>query len=122
MMSLATIVTGKNAPDISRKRIPFGAYAMVRIGTTNSMKRRSVPAIAIKESNSNAGCYFMSLHTGRQIHSNQWEELPIDEDVIRMVEEQARDEEQPLFPDKYPMFEWAPGCLVDDDDISDEEE
>ncbi|MEO2100026.1 MAG: OstA-like protein, partial [Flavobacteriaceae bacterium] len=33
------------------------------------------------------------------------EELPINEDVIRMVEDQVRDEEQQLLPDKYPMFE-----------------
>jgi hypothetical protein len=33
------------------KQISFGSYAMVYIGTTNTMKRRSVPSIALNESN-----------------------------------------------------------------------
>ena len=95
---------------------------MVHIGITNSMRRRSVPAIALRELNNNAGYYFMSLYTGRELHSNQWEELPTDDDVIEMVENLAKNEEQPLLPDKYPMFEWSPGNLIGDDDNLDEED
>jgi hypothetical protein len=50
-MSPSMIVLGKGLPDMKHKRISFGSYAMVYIGTTNTMKRRSVPSIALNESN-----------------------------------------------------------------------
>ena len=115
-MSPAAIVLGRHQPDMGRKRIGFGSYAMVHIGTTNNMKRRSVPAIALQESNDNSGYYFMSLFTGRELHSNNWDELPIDEEVIAKVEQMAKDQDQPFLPDKYPMFEWSPGTLIEDED------
>ena len=115
-MSPAAIVIGKHSPDMSKKRISFGSYAMAYIGTKNSMKRRSVPSIALRESNENGGYYFMSLHTGRELHTNEWDELPIDEEVIARVEELAENEGQPELPDQYPLFEWSPGNLIDDDD------
>ena len=120
-MSPAAIVIGKHNPDMSRKRINFGAYAMVHIGTTNTMKRRSVPSIALRESNENGGYFFMSLHTGKRLHSNKWDELPIDDEIIKAVENIAEEQGQPLLPDQYPMFEWAPGNLIDDGDYDDEE-
>eukprot|EP00957_Ditylum_brightwellii_P009618 724813-Ditylum_brightwellii.AAC.1 len=50
-MSPAAIVLGKHNPDVSRKTIHFGAYAMVYTKTTNNMKQRSINAIALRASN-----------------------------------------------------------------------
>ena len=58
---------------------------MVYTGTTDEMKRRSVPGITLNESNDHGGHYFMSLYTGKRLHSYQWTELPIDDDVIAQV-------------------------------------
>eukprot|EP00957_Ditylum_brightwellii_P002795 215106-Ditylum_brightwellii.AAC.1 len=115
-MSLAAIVLGRHNPDIGRKTIHFGAYAMVHTKTTNSMKQRSVNTIALRASNSKDGYYFMSLHTGAEIHSNNRDPLPIDDYCIKTVEKLAEDEEQPLLPDNMPLFEWAPGVSIEDED------
>ena len=58
---------------------------MVYTGTKNDMKRRSVPSIALNESNDCGSRYFMSLYTGKLLHSYQCTELPIDDDVISQV-------------------------------------
>lgn len=58
-LSPSTIVTGEPKPDMRKSRIPFGSYAMVYTSTSNDMKARSVPAIALVESNNLGGCYFM---------------------------------------------------------------
>ena len=42
------IVEGKCKIDMGLKRIEFGAYAMVYVGATNTMKRRIVPALVLK--------------------------------------------------------------------------
>ena len=81
-MSPATIVTGAPKPNMKHKHIVFGSHAMVFIGTTNKMDSRSVPAIALNASNNHGGHYFMSLYSGKRIHSYEWKEVPIDDDVI----------------------------------------
>ena len=60
--------------------IVFGSYAMVYTKTTNTMKHRSVPGNALEQWNDHGGYYFMSLFTGKRITSNNWDELPINED------------------------------------------
>ena len=52
----------------------------------------------------------MSLHTGKRLHAYEWEELPIDDEVINRVEELAGN--QKVMTDKYPQFEWAPGFPI----------
>ena len=111
-MSPATIVEGVPKPDLSYKRIAFGAYAIVWIRTSNDMKRRAVPAISLGQSNRKGGHYFMSLNTGKRIHSYHWDKLPIPDEVIDRVEELAKEESQPLLTDKQPMFEWSPGFPI----------
>ena len=85
-LSPATIVEGKEKLNMGVKRIPFGAYSMVCTGTSNIMKIRSVPGIALKPSNNDGGQYFMFLYSGKRIHSYIWEDLPIDEGLIHRVE------------------------------------
>jgi hypothetical protein len=84
-MSPSTIVQGIPSPDMNTKRIVYGSYAMVYIGTKNNMTRRSVPAIAMSPSNKHGGHHFMSLYTGKKLHSYEWKELPIDMEVIARV-------------------------------------
>ena len=121
-ISPATIVEGVPKPDFSHKRIAFGSYAIVWIRTTNDMKRRAVPAIALNQSNRQGGHYFMSLDTGKRIHSYHWDKVPIPKEVINRVEKLAKLESQPLLTNKQPMFEWSPGVPIIStiDDISDE--
>ena len=45
------LVEGKHKLDFGKKRIKFGAYAMVYVGTHNNMKKRSLSSIALKASN-----------------------------------------------------------------------
>ena len=48
----------------------------------------------------------MSLYTGKEIYSDDWVELTIDENIVKRVEELYRIEKQPTF-DQYPMFYWT---------------
>ena len=106
-----TIVTDASKPDFNRKGIPFGGYTMVYTGTENNMISRTVSVISLKESNDMNGRYFMSLNTGKRIHSKNWDQLPIDEFVIDKVKELAAKEEQPVIQNKCPLFEWGGFCL-----------
>ena len=58
----------------------------------------------------------MTLKTGRQLHSYQWQELPITNAVIDCVEEMDTSEEAPETIDGYLNFEWSPGKPITDDD------
>ena len=118
-MSPATIVTGQPKPDMSKKRISFGSYTMAYTSTTNTMKSRSVPAIALSESNKIGGSYFMLLYTGKLIHGFDWNEIPIHDDVIDTVEQLATNEKQPMLICKLPLFEWRPGAEIPD--VADDE-
>ena len=88
---------------------------MVYVGTRNDMTSRSVPAIALQESNDFGGFYFMSLKTGKRIHSNKWSQLPIREDVVKKVQHLADLENQPKMKRGELLFEWEPGLEVFDD-------
>ena len=112
-MSPSTIVLGLPKPNMKFKRIVFGSYAMVYAGTTNNQNARSVPAIALNSSNEHGGHYFMSLYSGKRIHSYEWTELPIDEDVTDRVEELADLEEAPEMKRGYPIFTWKQRVLED---------
>ena len=50
-LSPSNIVLGKGKPDIKDKKIHFGTYIMVYTQTTNDMKIKSVPGIALGASN-----------------------------------------------------------------------
>ena len=94
--------------------IAFGAYALVYTGTSNGMKPRAAPAIALRRSNNAGEHYFMSLRTGKRIHGYRWQELPLDEHMIERVEAMAEQEEQPIMHRGLPCFEWAPGVEMQD--------
>ena len=99
------------------RAIVFGAHAMVYFGTNNRMDTRSIPAIALNASNEHGGHYFMSLYSGKRIHSYEWKELPIDEEVIARVEELAEEEEAPEMKRGYPTFTWKQR-FIDEPDLN----
>jgi len=114
-LSPATIVLGNPKPDCKQLRATFGAYCEVFVRTTRMNAQRSVSGIALRASNNRGGYYFMSLESGRRIHSFMWRELPIFDYVIGRVQELAESEDAPsLDEDRCPIFEWLPGTPIDD--------
>ena len=109
------IVEGKGNSDFNHKRITFVSYYIVYTGTKNDMKRRSVSAITLNESNDHGGHYFMSIYTGKRLQSYQWIELPIDDEVISQVRDVALEEDANKMTDNDPMFEWEPSVLTTED-------
>ena len=86
------------------------------------MKSRRVPAIALGPSNEWGGHYFMSLYTGKKLHSYDWIETPIDDEVISRVEELAKNEGQPLITDNMSLFEWGLGNMIAEEAIDEDNE
>ena len=62
---------------------------LVYIGTSNTLENRTIPAIALWESNNNGGHYFMSLKTDKRIHCNKWVEMTITHHQVNRVHEIA---------------------------------
>ena len=117
--SPAAIVVGSPRLDVTHITLTFGAYVQVYDGTTNTLKPRAIPAIALRPSNEHGGYYFLSLETGRRIHCFQWQELLIPDHIVRCVEQLATSQKQPdLGADGCPIFELHPGqslpALADD--------
>ena len=62
--------------------------------------------MAMNASNHHGGHYFMSLYSGKRVHSYNWKELPIDDDVNDRVEELASKEGATEMQRGYPTFVW----------------
>jgi len=114
----ANIVEGRPNVDCRKNFIPFGSYAMLYIGTSNTMEARSVPVIALNNANDFGGYYFFSLETGKRLHGKEWDILPINNHVIDTVNTYGGDQHQPVIKNRTPVFEWAPGIEID---VNDEE-
>ena len=104
------LVLRKANLNYNKKLIISRAYTLLCIGTTNNTKRRSVPTISPKEYNEYGRHYFISLHTGKFIHSIPWEEISIDEELIQSVEKSEEREGKPLMSDVQTFFEWV-SCI-----------
>ena len=89
-VSPAELIDGYNKLDLSKKQIRFGGYVQIWGGTTNTLKERSIGAIALNRSNENGGWYFMALMTGRVWNTNQFLEIPISDDVIDRVDNMSK--------------------------------
>ena len=118
----ASLLPNANNPDLNNKRIAFGSYALAYLGTDNKMNYRSTPSIALSESNQTGGNFFMSLQSGQKFHSNRWEELPFDEDVIEKVHSLAHSQKQPLLKNGNVSFGYSLNVDVDYESIIDNEE
>ena len=118
--SPARLVNGDDKPDYANKRVMFGSHAMVYVGTDNSMDTRAVPSIAMEQSNIFGGYRFLSLETGKVLHSNKWVSVPINDDVIDILDDLAAKQNQPCMENNYPIFELIPGNTfnIEEDDES----
>ena len=65
-ISPATIVGGGPKLDFSKPMISFSLYALVYTQTSNDIKSRAVPGIALKTPNNTGGHYFMRLYSGKE--------------------------------------------------------
>ena len=108
----AGMILGTPKVDSSTLKLDFGQYCQVHEGTTNSQLPRSVGAIALRPKNSRGSYYFMSLRTGKLMHSNNYTVLPITSEVIHRVESLAEAEGMPLMTDGELLFEWSPGVPI----------
>jgi hypothetical protein len=118
VLSPITIMTGRPRPDYNNLKIEFGAYAMVFESNdpTNTNKTRATGAIPMTPTgNAQGGFYFVSLTTGKRLSRQQWDELPMPDGVIARVEALAAEQEQPVFDNGAPLFEWSPGIAIADE-------
>ena len=66
------IFKGKPNSNFNQESIVFGSYYLFYTGTINDMNRRSIPSIALNESNNHGVHYFISLYTGNILHRYEW--------------------------------------------------
>lgn len=91
-ISPESIMEGQGKPDMNNNRLCFGQYAQVYIDTDNTLRKRSISAIALQPSNENGGHFFMILEYGRRLHSYEWISLPITQWTINLIELMAKRE------------------------------
>ena len=88
-LSPSSIVILTPKIDATHATLQPGSYLQCKIKaiSKNNMKTKSVVEISLRISNECGGHDFVSLKTGRPLHSYQWQELPITNAVIYCVEE-----------------------------------
>jgi hypothetical protein len=121
-LSPLTIMTGRQTPNYDDMKIEFGSYAQVFEDNqgTNTVRARTTGAIALGPTgNAQGGFYFLSLVTGRKLSRQQWDALPMPDEVIAEVERMAEDEDQPIIGPGAPLFEWRPGVEIEGDILAD---
>ena len=71
--------------------LEFGAYVHVHEETNNTMRARTIAALALRPTgNWQGGYYFLSLSTGKRITRRRWTELPMSDTAIAQVHNLAR--------------------------------
>ena len=56
----------------------------------------------------------MNIFKGKKIHSYNWKQFPITEELIKQVDKLYGDEGWPIMGDGYPLFEWSPGIELNE--------
>jgi hypothetical protein len=128
-LSPMTIVEGVTLDYNKHFQVIFGEYAQVFEGTDNTMKERTVGAIALGPTgNLQGGVSFFSIHTGRVLDRGKkdYQLLKMPQDVIHRVKQMARQSELGLtFGDRYNNTITDIDAAVEDDaftnDTNDEE-
>ena len=122
-LSPTTLVTGKPPPKYNDLVKPnFGDYEQVYVGTKTNMESQTVGGIAIGPSgNVQHSWYFLSLETGKKLHSNQWTILPMDQrEVDRVNELGILQKQKPINTSGF-EYSWRPdGPAIDDIDSADD--
>ena len=85
-LSPRTIITGQTIDFNRHVKHEFGAYVQTHEANDNTMRERTVGAIALRPtSNEQGSYYYLSLSTGRKINCLRATELPMPQDVIDRV-------------------------------------
>jgi hypothetical protein len=83
------------------------------------VRARTTRAIALTPTgNAQGGYYFLSLTTGRNLSRQQWNELPIPNEVVATVGRIAQTDNQLLIGHGVPLFQWSPGVPIKDDELA----
>ena len=72
--------------------------------------------------NDKGGYRVMSLETGREINGFIWTQKSINDQVINHVHQLLTNEGQPRLVNNCPIFEWAPGIPINDEDTDIDED
>ena len=123
-MSPHSIVTGRARMDYNKIPLEFGSYVQLLDRSVNTIRSRTIGAIALNPTGDDTGTYrFMSLKTGQVLVKGpgSWTEVPITDLAIACVEALAKQEGQPLVQDSNLLVEWRPNQPFDEDDEYDED-
>ena len=113
-----SIVTGRPRPDFNALHIEFGSYVQIFDSTTNTLRSRTLGAIALdRTGRADGSYYFISLKTGRLFSktAGACTVLPITDIAIRRLEQLAKEERQPLLQKSNLLIEWRPDQPFDED-------
>ena len=123
-MSPYSIVTGRPRMDYNKIPLEFGSYVQLLDRSINTIRSRTIGAIALNPTGDDTGTYrFMSLRTGQVLVKGPGSgtEVPITDVAIARVEALAKQEGQPLIQDSNLLVEWRPDQPFDEDDEYDED-
>ena len=123
-MSPQSIVTGRARMDYNQLPLEFGSYVQLLDRSVNTIRSRTIGAIALNPTGDDTGTYrFMSLKTGQVLTKGpgSWTEIPITDIAIARVEALVKREGQPLVQDSNLLVEWRPNQPFDEDDEYDDD-
>ena len=123
-MSPHLIITRWARMDYNKISLEFGSYVHLLDHSVNTIRSRTIGAIALNPTGDENGTYrFMSLKTGQVMTKGpgSWTEVPITDIAIARVEALAKQEGQPLLQDSNLLVEWRPNQPFDEDDEYDDD-
>ena len=110
-MSPHSIITGRARMDYNKIPLEFGSYVQLLDRSVNTIRSRTIGAIALNPTGDENGTYrFMFLKTGQVMTKGPgcWTEVPVTNIAIARVEALAKQEGQPLLQDSNLLVEWWP--------------
>lgn len=107
-ISPAGMILGRDKVDFNNLKLDFGQYCEIHDGTDNTQKPHIIRAIALRPKDNSGSYYFMSLETGKRVHSNNWVELSITDNVIARAKALAAHDGMDDLIDGELIFEWNP--------------
>ena len=117
-VSAKELFTGRKVDYSLDCKVQFGQYVHTHedLEVTNTMKSRTVGAIALGPAGNIQGTYnFLSLKTWRVVKRRSWTTLPMPQEVIDMLNRKAEQEKIGLA--RTPTFKLGSRDLPDDDDV-----
>ena len=123
-MSPHSIITGRARMDYTKLPLEFGSYMQLLDRSVNTIRSRTISAIALNPTGDDTGTYrFMSLKTGQVLTKGpgSWTEVPITDIAIARVEALAKHEGQPMVQDSNLLVEWRPNQPFDEDEEYDDD-